>query len=332
MIRRVLLAAMLLASHAALADDVVAYEAEGDAAATGDDPRVAALDDAFAHAVESALADLVSGDARTAHKGEIDREIIGHARLWVKKFTVTKDETNDDRRQLVVSVRIDRDKLRARLGELGIAIQDTGAPLGTPPDAAPARPAVVLLRLATPAGARADFGAAADADMPGLSAATNVLRAAGFAVRRASASGPTANPEGELPLDDDAADAQATSAGAELALVIGVSVGPAVAMRGQPGTAALVTAHARLLDHKKPVGQGSAVTAARGDAGTSYAIDLAVASALADAVPPAPKKLAAAAAYHGDDVPLAEPGLALVRLAAKTPWRGVQDELKYLAG
>src|SRR5262245_24824492 len=101
----------------AFADDVVAYQAEGDAPSGGADARVMALDNAFANAVASALGDLVAADVRNARKGELDREIVGRARLWVAKFTVTKDETNDDRRQLTVSVKIDRDKLRARLGE-----------------------------------------------------------------------------------------------------------------------------------------------------------------------------------------------------------------------
>ena len=102
---------LALAGHA-YAEDLVAYEAEGDAPVGGTDARTAALDDAFARAVSSALGDLVAGDVRTAHKGELDKEIVGHARLWVAKFTVTKDDTEDARRQLTVSVRIDRDKIR----------------------------------------------------------------------------------------------------------------------------------------------------------------------------------------------------------------------------
>src|SRR5262245_36228998 len=97
------------------AEDIVAYQAEGDAPAASGDARVMALDEAFARAVSNALSDLVDGNVRTARKGELDREIVGRARLWVSKFAVTKDETIEDRRELTVSVKIDRDKLRARL-------------------------------------------------------------------------------------------------------------------------------------------------------------------------------------------------------------------------
>src|SRR5882672_11030226 len=111
---------MLAVSIPAFAEEIVGYEAEGDAPASVADPRVAALDDAFARAAAAALADLVAPDVRSAKKGDLDREIVGHARLWVVKFTVTRDEVNDDRRQHAVSVRVDRDKIRARLVELAI--------------------------------------------------------------------------------------------------------------------------------------------------------------------------------------------------------------------
>src|SRR5690606_19004686 len=57
------------------------------------DPRVAALDEAFAGAVSTALAELVSSDVRAARKADLDKEIVGRARLWVAKFTVNKDTT-----------------------------------------------------------------------------------------------------------------------------------------------------------------------------------------------------------------------------------------------
>jgi hypothetical protein len=323
---------MLLAS-VAHAEDVVAYAVEGDAPAAGADPRVAALDDAFARAAAAAVAELVPGDARTAHKGELDRELVGHARLWVKSYTVTKDETNEDRRQLVLSVRIDRDKLRARLAELAIPTQDA-APVT--PSGPVARPVVILLRVATPAGSRADFGDGAAKDVPGLTVLTNALRDAGMAVKRPTSSGAVARTTGDLPLDAGEADALAEAAKAELVLVAGVSVGPSVPVRGQAQPAALVTAHAKLVDRKthEVVGQGAAIAAARGegDEGLAYAVDHALVAALADVLPPPTKKLAQAAGFHGDDTPIGEPGTVLVRLPTKTPWRLVLEEQKYLAG
>ncbi|HEY1548789.1 MAG TPA: hypothetical protein VGG28_13260, partial [Kofleriaceae bacterium] len=141
----------MLVARIAAAEDVVAYEAEGEAAASATDARTAALDDAFAHAVASAIADLVAGDVRTAHQGELDKEIVGHARLWVTRFTVTKDEVDDDRRELTVSVRIDRDKLRARLDELKIATHDASAVA----EVAGQRSATILLRIASDKSVRA---------------------------------------------------------------------------------------------------------------------------------------------------------------------------------
>ena len=136
---------------------VVTYEAEGEADAGGADPRVAALDDAFARAVAArGRRPGRRAGAAPRKKQDLDREIVGHARLWVAKFTVTKDETADDRRQLTVSVRVDRDKMRARLAELEISRR------GRRPR--PARPnaradVAILLRVAEPETVRATYGA-----------------------------------------------------------------------------------------------------------------------------------------------------------------------------
>jgi hypothetical protein len=322
---------MLAIARPALAEDMVSYEAEGDAPATAADPRVTALDDAFARAVASAVADLVPADARTANKGALDREIVGHARLWVAKFTVTKDETNDDRRQLMVSVRIDRDKLRARLAELKVPTQQATVEPAGPPQ----RPVVVLLRVATPRGVRADFGDAADNEVPGLAVLTAALRDRQLAVKRPNG-GPQPRATGDLPIDDGEADPLADAAKAELVVIAGIAVGPSAPVRGQAQPASLVTAHVKLFERRdhKLVGQGAAIAAARGDddGAIAYAIDRALGAALADVLPPLPKKLAQAAGFHGDDRPIAEPGVVLVRLPTKTPWRLVLEEQKYLAG
>jgi hypothetical protein len=324
---------MLLASSVAYAEDIAAYEAEGEAPAAGPDPRVAALDDAFARAVAAAVAELVPAEARTQHKADLDKEVVGHARLWVTKFTVTKDETNEDRRQLLVSVRIDRDKVRDALTKLGIATQDTAA---KPANEPAARPAVILLRVATPKGVKADFGDGADKDVPGLGVLSSALRDAGFAVKKPATSGAAARATGDLPLDDGETDGFADGVKAEVVVIAGVTVGPTTLVRGQAEPAALVTAHVKLIDRRdhKLLGQGAAMAAARGDdAGAiAYGADHALAAALADVFPPQPKKLAQAGGYHGEDTPLGESGVVLVRLSTKTPWSLVLGEQKYLAG
>jgi hypothetical protein len=332
-IRRVLFSAVLLASVVTHAEDIVAYEAEGEAPSAGADPRVAALDDAFARAVNTALGELVPADQRAQHKADLDREIVSHARLWVAKFTVTRDETNEDRRQLVVSVRIDRDKLRDQLAKLGVATQDTASKPANEPGA---RPAVILLRVATPKGIKADYGDGADKDVPGYGVLQAALRDAGMAVKRPATSGAAARATGDLPLDDAETDALADGAKADVVAIAGVTVGPTTLVRGQADPAALVTAHVRLIERRdhRVIGQGAAMAAARGDdAGAiAYGADHALAAALADVMPPQPKKLAQAAGYRGDDNPIGESGVVLVRLPTKTPWNLVLGEQKYLAG
>jgi hypothetical protein len=326
----------MLAAMPAFAEDLVAYQAEGDAPAGGSDARVMALDEAFANAVTSALTELVSAETRTARKAELDKELVSRARLWVAKFSVTKDETVEDRRELTVSVRIDRDKLRARLTELGIALKETAAePAGTgdPTAASAVRTPTGLLRGMTPAGIRADYGASAEKDVPGLAVLTGVLRTNGYAVRRAPASGAAPTGETELPLSDEEADALANEAKADVVAIAGVKVGAAVAVRGQATTAALVTAHVRVVDRKdhKVLGQGVATAGAKGpDAG--YAIDRALVGAATDVMPPAAARLSAAGAFNGNDTPVVEPGVVLVRLPSKTPYASVLLEQKYLAG
>ncbi len=333
--RLAVLVAVLIAATPAFADDIVAYEAEGNAPSSTTDARTAALDDAFARAVGSALGDLVAGDVRTAHKGELDREIVGHARLWVSRFTVTKDEVDEDRRELTVSVRIDRDKLRVRLVELKIATKDATQPdpAGSGANNPAARTVTILVRVATPKGIHAGFGKGAERDVDGVAALTATLRGAGMAVRRAPDSGPSAALDGEYPVGDADADALGDAAKADLVTIASVTVGDAVFVRGQPKPEVLVAARVKLFDRKthQTVATGVGIAAAPAD-DPRYGIDRALAAAASDVLPPAPKKLAQAGAWKGDDTPLPEPGIVLVRMSAKTPYALVLAEQRYLAG
>ena len=322
--RGVLVVMLLALSARAHAEDIVAYEAEGDAPVAGAEARSAALDDAFARAVGSALADLVAGDVRTAHKGELDKEIVTHARLWVVRFTVTKDDTEDDRRQLTVSVRIDRDKIKARLDELKIQTKDVSAPVGDPAQ----RSVTILLRVATPKGPHASFGKNSDHDTMGLGGLATLFRSAGMAVRRAPDSGTAL--DGDYPVADADVDGLGDAAKADLVAIAGVSVGDPANVRGRSQPAVLATAHLKLFDRKahRVIGQGTAIAA--GD--PQYAIDRALAAAAADLLPPQPKKLAQAGSFTGDDTPLTDAGIVLVRLSSKTPYSMVLTEQRYLAG
>jgi hypothetical protein len=340
----------LAVASPARAEDVVAYQADGDADASAPDARIGSLDDAFARAISQAVNELVEPEVRRQRKPVIDRELIGHARLWVTGYKVTREAVSDGRLQVSLSVRVDRDKLRARLAELNIAVREAGeappaAAQGSAQSAAQgsaqsaAQSVIVLLRVAAPDGVHASYGLAAEKEVAGLAALSDVLRRASFAIKRAPASGPAARADGELPLDDDTAEALAAEARTDLAVIGGVVVGAPVPLRGVAASSALVTARLRLIDRKahRLIGQGAAVVASRGsDPGeVGYAIDRALLAAAADAVPqPAQgaQGLGPAQAFIGDDTPVVEPGVVLVRLARTTSWSMVQAELKHLVG
>jgi hypothetical protein len=150
-------------------------------------------------------------------------------------------------------------------------------------------------------------------------------------VRKAPTTGPAARSDGELPLSDDEADALAAGAKADLMAVASVSVGTPVPVRGRMGTAALVTARVRLVDRKdhKVVGEGMATAAGMDD---KYALGTALLLASSDILPPLPVKLGAAGAFKGDDTPISEAGIVLVRMPSRTSLSQVVLEQKFLAG
>ena len=115
-----------------------------------------------------------------------------------------------------------------------------------------------------------------------------------------------------------------------------VSVGAPVPLRGQPGMGVLVTARVRLLERRgrTVIGDGTARLASRGsdDSVVHRAIEQALVAAAADVLPPKAQALAQPAGWHGDDTPIGDAGVVLVRLAPRTPWGLVLAEQKYLAG
>lgn len=327
---------LVLLLGVAHAEDVASYEVDGESDAGGADPRVAALDDAFGRAVTAALKELLPGNLRTQHKQVLDREVVGRARLWVVKFTVASDETNDDRRQLTVAVRVDRDKMRTRLAELGI---DTSGGNGGPAPAQPVavgrtRPIAVALRVVDPEVVRATYGVEAAKDLPGLGVVAGALRGAGFAARPIPSTNLEVNPGGELPLDDTEAEGLANDAKVDAILVAGVTIGKPVAVRGVATDAVLVTAVVRVVDVKqhKATGQGRASVAALTREQVSAAVERALRGALADALPPQTVAIAPPTSFKGADTPVESEGVVLVRLPAKTSLALVLAEQKYLLG
>jgi hypothetical protein len=112
-----------------------------------------------------------------------------------------------------------------------------------------------------------------------------------------------------------------------------VRVGEPAFVRGQAQPAVLATAHVKLVDHKahRTLGEGAAMAAASAE-DPRAAIERALAGAAADALPPVAKQLGPAAALAGDDRPIGEPGVVLVRLSPKTPFSLVLAEQRFLAG
>jgi hypothetical protein len=182
---------------------------------------------------------------------------------------------------------------------------------------------------------RTSFGPRGEKDPPGLGALAASLRGGGMAIKRAPTSGTGPRFDGDLPLDDDAADALIGEAKADVAAIASVGVGEPVPVRGIAAPGVLVTAHVRLIaGGKKLLGQGMAVAAARGTEAMviEAAIDRALFAAATDVLPPPKQELSKGLGYAGDDAPVAEPGVVLVRLAPKTPWGLVTAEQKWLAG
>ena len=321
---------LLLVPALAHAEDIAAYQVDGDADAGGADPRVAALDEAFGRAAVQALGDVLDAPTRKTHKPTLDKEIVARARLWVVGYKVDKEDVSDGRKQLSVTVRVDRDKMRDRLEQLSIV---GGA--GDPAPAATARTSVILLRVSETGGVRSSFGASAEKEVPGLGALASSLRGSGLTIKRATTAGPAPKAGGELPLEDDEAEAIAVDSKAEIAVIAGVTVSAAVAVRGVATTASLVTAHVRVIARgKKLMGQGVGAVASRGaePSAITAAIERALIAASGDAMPAAQAPVTPAAGFSGDDTPVAEPGVVLIRIPAKTPFALVAAELKYLGG
>jgi hypothetical protein len=244
-----LLAAILLAAvavpTAARAEDLATYETAGAADAAATDARTRALDLAFAAAVKKAIGELVSAADAARRKDDLDRNIVARARLWVASFKVVTQATEGTQLRLTAAIRIDRDRLRAKLGELGIA---TAAAPPEPPAILAPRTATVLMRVINPGGGvAATYGAGASREIPASEAVAGVVAASGLAVVAAPASGAPARPDGDLPLDDAAARALAGTAGAQIAVVVHVQVDAAGPVRASRQTGALARARARIL-------------------------------------------------------------------------------------
>lgn len=361
----------LLASAApAGAEDIKTFEVTGEADEGASDSRGVAVDAAFAQATEDALEELLTKAQRSEKRSVLNKEVVGRARRWVASYKVTGDQVAGGKRQLTVTVRLNRELLRARLLELGVleasepangqgtepAGDDTGGqddgpvvdPKGQPgtggtpvPVSSSADPrwagrtATLLLRARHKAKAVVTFGAAGEASPPGANVAAGVMADRGLVVKPASLAGPAPREgeEDELPLDDGQARALAGAAKAELAVVVGVELSERQFVRGIATPMVLARAWARVVargEGAEGEGRGSWVAVA-GD-GDRLAVDRAVAAAVAAALPTTAPGRAAQPQLTTDDQPLpSAEGGAWLRIGPRTPWTVVTALLKQFA-
>ncbi len=360
-----LAAALTSVAAPALAEDVQTFEVTGEADAGAGDSRGVAVDAAFAQATEDALDDLLTKAQRSEQRAVLNKDVIGRARRWVSSYKVTGDQTAGGRRQLIVTVRIDRDLLRAKLAELGVLASGgpgpgpgidpstgaitspdggtTGAGLDPTAPSSSADPrwagrtATLLLRARNQAQALATFGVAGEADAPGAAAAAAVMSERGLVVKPAPLAGPAPRGKGELPLDDGQARALAASAKAELAVVVGVELSTRQYVRGVALPMVLASATARVLARGEGAeGQGTGTAVAIASDGEpkapARAVERAVATAVAAALPTTVAGAAAAPSLTTDELPLpAADGGAWMRIGARTPWTVVTALLRHFA-
>jgi hypothetical protein len=333
-----LLAAVLLASvavpTAARAEDLATYETAGAADAAATDARTRALDLAFAAAVKKAIGELVSAADAARRKDDLDRNIVSRARLWVASFKVVTQATEGNQLKLTAAIRIDRDRLRAKLGELGIA---TAAAPPEPPAILAPRTATVLMRVINPGGGvTATYGAGASREIPASEAVAGVVAASGLAVVAAPSSGAPARPDGDLPLDDAAARALAGSAGAQIAVVVHVQVDGAGPVRASRQTGALARARARILSADgELLGESSSLGGAYGGSdvlAANGALTRAAALAVTGALPSAGTAAVGAPPPPAPPPPLtAAKGEVLVRIRNVGAWAPVAALRQQLA-
>lgn len=319
----------------AVADDIVAYHVDGAAQLAVADTRTAALDDAFARAVQSALIDVVPEAARATRQSDLDRELVGRSRLWVTGFTVTKDRVTGTRRELMVTVQVDRDKIRTQLERLNISI--------LPRIESPKLPTMAIV-VRVPQSLRGREGAA------GAEALTNLFRAEGMAVDAASGRGRV----GSFIVDAERSSKDGESGGAisevDWTTTADVFVGEASFIRGQARQVVLVTARLRVVAAAQATGTVSAGDRRAESAASvaAFADDVqdgvvrALQGAASDMLPrlrvalrgprPLEPPVRSGGGSAADDTPFVAPGIVLVRVVAGSPFSVVAAQQKRLLG
>jgi hypothetical protein len=298
-------------------------EARGEAAAGGVSARVQAIDAGLAEALGTTLAEVVPAAQRRTHARAINDRIVRRARLFVSGFRVLEQTENAGRLRLRLVARVDMDKLRDALDELGVELAE--------PSTATRPKMIVLVHATIGDDTAASFGERGQDGGPAGKALVRALGELGFDIVNAAGRGVPVSretPRG-LPLSDQAAAELARQAGAGGAFVVGLRAEPDGPIRGTAQAGARGRAAIRVLDL---AGRASVVTSAEiTGAGFADSLDQALAAAAADLI----ARLVLAVAPH-----LAErwpPALStgdemLVEIDGVSGWQQVRPLVQHLAG
>jgi len=202
----------------------------------------------------------------------------------------------------------------------------------SPPSGGPK--AVILLRVASPSGVSANYGASAAESVAGLEGIAGALRGAGMSIVAAPRSGPAAHPGGDLPLDDDSARALAGDVKAGTVVIVGVTIEGAGAIRGARTEAASAIAHARIHAGDRVLGEASARAGAYAseDAGALARAAASAAKLAVDAALPAASTELGATPTAPPPPPLvATAGTVFVRFKGLTTWSPIKSVTAQLA-
>jgi len=316
-VKRAVLALLLLLAGTAHAD-VETFHAEGSATGDATTGKSAALDAAFRLATMAAVDQLAPVVSQKLAMQALKDEVFARARLWVASFKIKATTEGGGELTLGVDVRIDLDKLRDKLVELGVALyQRTAEPAETEDAPAGARDAVLLMRVDTVEGPIYSFGEGQDERVPGADDAEASLARRGLALVLAPARGGAASTG--LPTGDDAARDLARDAGAEVAIIAAVDVAAPGRVRGAAGVATLAHAQVRAIDVAtgRVLGASQAARGATGN-GASEVSGMAVRAALLEALAVALPRREPASAAPALPLPVAGKGEALVRIRGAT--------------
>jgi len=244
------------------AADVVALDVMGESSVDDADPKVRALDDAFAQAVRRVTEGLLPGRLSVEQRRAVQEHVYRRARRFVRSYSLRDSAQADGRLRLGVTARVSTAQIREVLQSQGIAASADEAPSPAP---APVRARPKVAVLVASSGSSGTDGAA---DM-----AQRGVEELGFEVAHSRDLPPPTS--GELVAADEAIRLAGKGVGG--AFVVALSAKDDGGIRATGLRGAVATARLRVVD-----GGGGEVGEATASA-ASYAGDAALAERKASA-------------------------------------------------